>query len=106
MVSFTEFVTAEISNDGYVRPMSILRQCRNVLRQESSRSMVMGRPTNLIEIILCLLGTYTPSSSLIDLINTVCLMEALLLPHHVWTLEIVEVELVADNPSHSISYCC
>ena len=57
-------------NGGYVRPMSILRQCRNVLRQESSRSVVMGRPTNLIEIILCLLSTYTPSSSLIDLINT------------------------------------
>ena len=70
MISFAECATAEISNDGSIQPLSILRQCRNALRQETSRVAFVGGPTNIFEIIICLLNTYTPSSPLIVLINT------------------------------------
>ena len=88
MISFAECATNEIANtSGVVRPMFILRQCRNVLRRDTtaqSREQVVvtavpvpvtqgpsGPPLPpLLSIILCLLNTYTPTSPLIVLINT------------------------------------
>ena len=77
MISFAECATAEISNDGYVRPMSILRQCRIVLRRETSfwqsdrlSAARMSGPPSLFSIVICLLNTYTPSTPFVTLINT------------------------------------
>ena len=86
VISFAECATNEIANtSGVVRPMFILRQCRNVLRRDTTaqsrvEAVVTAVPVPqgpsgpplppLLSIILCLLNTYTPTSPLIVLINT------------------------------------